>query len=98
MLKKMSESKKESENSKSKLVYFLWSFLFLLFAVLTIFIVFRDKETENKKKDLFQNFARYFYFVDNEHFRVINAEGLDCLVKWREMKLVANSKYLNLTE
>lgn len=57
-----------------------------------------DADKDNIKSTYFQNFARYFHFVDDEHIRIVNAEGLDCLVKWRTMTVVSYSKFLNLKE
>jgi hypothetical protein len=37
-------------------------------------------------------------FYDDDHVRIMNIEGLDCLITWRDMKVVASSKRLNFTE
>lgn len=42
--------------------------------------------------------ARHMLFFDENHVRILNPEGIDCLIKWREMKVVAFHKSTNYCE
>lgn len=53
------------------------------------------KEGEDNKEEIIKKVARWFKFHDDDHFRIINAENIDCLVNWRKMKVLSYNKYLN---
>ena len=42
--------------------------------------------------------ARHMLFFDEDHVRILNPEGIDCLIDWRNMKVVAFHKNLNYCE
>ena len=50
---------------------------------------------KDSTNEVLQAMARNLTFVDDSHIRIMNKEGLDCFIYWREMHVVGFSKFNN---
>ena len=50
---------------------------------------------DDSSNQILQKLARDICFVNENLIRILNKEGLDCLIFWRDMKVLGYSKFMN---
>lgn len=52
--------------------------------------------TEDISVAAVQRIARWFFFLDDQHFRIVNSEGVDCFIAWsNNFKIMTYTKFIN---
>ena len=52
----------------------------------------------DKKEEEMTSFARHMVFFDEDHIRVHSPDRIDCIISWRDMKVVAFHKSFNYSD